>query len=585
MTWQNGGFGPLTWGAVVGVGGGGIVNYSLHFTAASSQYVDLGNTFRFTETQPFSISLWVFATSFSTSPGIFSNQSSGNGGYELFFTSSGQLHLQFFDGHSHNREVRTSTPLSTNTWYHIVYTDSGSNGASGKLYINGVEDTVAVSSTALSSIVYASSTRIGGDAYSEYFSGYIDEVSVWGAALNSTQVTALYNYGSPTDLTGSIGLTSWYPMGGGSDNDSVVYDRVGSADGTVTNGAALKQFSPFSLHRVFSQQVRNNPLAIIGSGKLYVPYYASGNTDPGYDAPDLEIWSLSSPTSPSLTGTLATTYDAEVAPYYLAFKGNYAYLTYFKGNGNFLNVIDISNPASPTIVATVNDPIMYQACQIVIVDNYAYVMGNVQGSSDEGRTDIVDISNPLSPTVVGHFTTPYFPYGVSTSGDYLYISGNGPGTIKVYDISNRTSPTVATTLTPATTPPMYSIVDGNYLYVGEGGVTGKLEVFDISNKAAPVNVATLTLSSGSPMYPVINNSRRLLFIPHNVAGTMDVVSIYDPTNPFLAGSYDLGLDAGSHQKNPTGIGIINDRLYLSSTTDAGGGGIGDYLGYLEVIQL
>jgi len=65
------------------------------------------------------------------------------------------------------------------------------------------------------------------------------EITLWGAALNSTQISELYNSGryfDPTSHSLSANLESWYRFNDTldpPDTNTTIFDRVGSNDGTV----------------------------------------------------------------------------------------------------------------------------------------------------------------------------------------------------------------------------------------------------------------------------------------------------------------------------------------------------------------
>jgi hypothetical protein len=552
---------------------------SILLTAASSQYVDLGNNFQFAPTDAFSISLWVFARSFSSSPAIFSNQSSGNGGYDFYLTTGGQLHLQFFDGHSHNREVRTSASLTTGRWYHVVYTDSGSNGASGKLYVNAVEDTVAVSSTALSSIVYASSTRIGGDSYNEYFDGYIGEVSIWATELNSTQVAAIYNGGRPTNLSGSTGLLSWNLMGNGlGDTTSLVKDQVGSANGTIINGAAYKQFAPFSLTPTFSQEIDRNPnIAVPYQGNLFIPFFDGGFPDAAI--PDMQKWSIASPTSPSLNTTLATSYPTNRGPLCFTIGGNgLGYLTFF--NPNLTNNVEVIDPSALTVSASISTTLGYMSNVVYVNSTTAYILGNTSDLT-AGSAAIVDLT---TNTVLSYFTIPKNQSSAGIVGvivgTRLYVIEYPSATLQVFDISSPRSPVAGTSIALSTTPlTITADPNGQYLYVTEGDSgTGKVEVIAITTPDSPSVAKTLTVDV-NPLGPAISTSRRLLIVPAGLGGKLQAISIYDPPNAFVGGSYTFPIDAHGFQIEPTAVTNVDDTLYVAGQSN------NDAYGYLDAITL
>jgi len=144
-----------------------------------------------------------------------------NGYYmEVTIAANGYLYSKFGLG---NGTAETKVNISTNsggappyvgdTWYNLVATWDGSDMT---LYINGV----SLGTTAFSGpITYDASqeTWIGnrGRGVADYFVGSIDEVSLFNVGKNSSEVAAIYNSGTPTDLSGETGLAGWWRMGEG----------------------------------------------------------------------------------------------------------------------------------------------------------------------------------------------------------------------------------------------------------------------------------------------------------------------------------------------------------------------------------
>jgi hypothetical protein len=92
----------------------------------------------------------------------------------------------------------------------------------------------------------------------------------------------------------------------------------------------------------------------------------------------------------------------------------------------FLHVIDISNPASPTIAGSVGTPDFPR--DVAVSGTYAYV-------ADTSSLQVVDISNPALPVIVD--SVDYPAVSVEVVGDLAYL--NGP---LVLDISDPASPVV-----------------------------------------------------------------------------------------------------------------------------------------------
>ena len=95
--------------------------------------------------------------------------------------------------------MNNTTPVSMNTWYHIVLTlSSGTlNNVVGNLYFNGV----LIESVANCGEISTSQndgthkqTFIFGRESSEYFEGYIDDFRIYNKALSADEVKAVYGY-------------------------------------------------------------------------------------------------------------------------------------------------------------------------------------------------------------------------------------------------------------------------------------------------------------------------------------------------------------------------------------------------------
>ena len=87
-----------------------------------------------------------------------------------------------------------------NQWVHIVAVYDGTLG-SGKIYINGVDSTVATLNVSPASLGSATSSLTIGDdvnavASFKVWNGSIDQVAIWNRVLSPTEITELYNSGN-----------------------------------------------------------------------------------------------------------------------------------------------------------------------------------------------------------------------------------------------------------------------------------------------------------------------------------------------------------------------------------------------------
>ena len=246
----------------------GFVNeYSLDFDG-TNDYVDFGDATVFTPNgslagRGFSIGLWLKTTDATTvgfpPNNIFllgkSNTLGGNTEYTMQIQSTGKISLTLvgngggapFDP---SARLTTSTALNDGNWKHIIFTwDLGSpvTTSNFKVYVNGSQDTSATifTSGTLTSVknglapLTLATTGVG--PFSSYLEGKLDEVFIVDDALSSSQVTDIYNGGTPIDMTTINHLVGWWrngdPTGTGA-FPTIVDASSNSNDGTMTNMAS-----------------------------------------------------------------------------------------------------------------------------------------------------------------------------------------------------------------------------------------------------------------------------------------------------------------------------------------------------------
>jgi len=214
--------------------------YSLDLDG-TNDYMDIPDSTAL-ETTAFTWSAWFYCTAINryniivdtaTSTGSFN-------GYELFVVNS--TNKIRFSSYSISDYIDSTTTVSANTWYHVAAThESGSD----KLYVNG---TLEASGSASNFIVSdAANLRIGGsNVYNLYHQGLIDEVSFFNSALSASDVSSIYNSGTPADIS-SLSPVGWWRMGDNDSGTGTTITNQGSAssiDGTLTNGPTFSTTVP-----------------------------------------------------------------------------------------------------------------------------------------------------------------------------------------------------------------------------------------------------------------------------------------------------------------------------------------------------
>jgi hypothetical protein len=115
----------------------------------------------------------------------------------LNFQSTGYIKIQLGDGVGLSFEVETSTDYYDAQWHHVVLTkERGATTDTIKLY---VDNSLIGTDTSVNTHVIQNSAdlefgRVSSYSLPErYFKGYLDEVGIWNKALNSTEVSDLWN--------------------------------------------------------------------------------------------------------------------------------------------------------------------------------------------------------------------------------------------------------------------------------------------------------------------------------------------------------------------------------------------------------
>ncbi|MHC5536888.1 FG-GAP-like repeat-containing protein [Singulisphaera rosea] len=113
---------------------------------------------------------------------------------------------------SFSTQSPASVILNSNTWYYVAFTyepDVDSNGDDElTLYVNGVQVAQSIGlGTLPSSAAISGGSDFdmlvgaqGGSEVSQFFGGYVGDLSIWPSALTSSQILALYGGGLPSTI-------------------------------------------------------------------------------------------------------------------------------------------------------------------------------------------------------------------------------------------------------------------------------------------------------------------------------------------------------------------------------------------------
>lgn len=191
---------------------------------------------------------------------------------------------------------------------------------------------------------------------------------------------------------------------------------------------------------------------------------------------EVQTYDIAEKEHPVLVHRLATDYGLETITIY----DNSVFL----GSTTALYILDISDPAAPTIQSKSERllDIGFSGCDPVAVkDNYAYstikTIQNVCGSiSAQSALVVYDITDKTAPVVVGIYPLG-IPNGLGYKDNYLFVCDEGRDQLLVFDISDPKMITRAG-FDVSITDPYDLIVDGQRMIVSS---KTDFLVFDISD--------------------------------------------------------------------------------------------------------
>jgi hypothetical protein len=232
----------LAYFAMAGVSDGAVTHTSYDNAASfngTTQYLSVTSNSNLTVTgSSFSYSFWLNQSALGTYCVIGKTAITDTKEFQIFCNSGSIAFAVFPDGTNANKKEVTSAAIPANTWAFVTCVYNSGNGTIS-VYVNAgtpvtVGSVLSITQTNTNSLqfgVYVSSLY--------YFSGKINAVGFWKRALDSTEITSLYNNGIGLTYSGivSAGLTSNIKGYWALNQASVTADSAGS--NTLTNNGTV----------------------------------------------------------------------------------------------------------------------------------------------------------------------------------------------------------------------------------------------------------------------------------------------------------------------------------------------------------
>ena len=217
----------------------GHINYGAGFNGSTS-FIDTNNVFS-NNVSKITYSAWAYFDNLNTQNFIMFPDSGNTGaGFGFFDYGNGNLYVQSDNTTNSNRGLVSNSGLyNTNEWVHFaIVFDGTATGNSDRLkaYVNSNLVTLTFEGTIPTTTKSSSyNLLIGSRGGGISFSGSIDQVRIFQSALDSTQVTQLYDetacvYTCTTDTVDyPTTNVAYYKL------DNTAEDETGTYDGTATN--------------------------------------------------------------------------------------------------------------------------------------------------------------------------------------------------------------------------------------------------------------------------------------------------------------------------------------------------------------
>jgi len=355
-----------------------------------------------------------------------------------------------------------------------VYED-GDAGTGGSGVGGGVEATTQCHVETLVPDFGSADVQIAGNAFRITWSDPVDPATLQGSIRllrleDDVEVPTTINVidDKSIDLvpTGSLRFFSDYGI------------DVGSSVTTAQGTACLPDSSAFSTRKPTFDPLESQPgpvngFVVIGSIGLAASTASRG----------LEIYDLTDPAQPALTGVVGT----DQVPLGISTDGTFAYVP---TGWNGVLIYNVSDPSAPKFEGVAGTP-GYAQEAVPFVNASKRLLAVADGTAG---LRIIDVSNPKGPTDVSVVNPSGSSnpgvIGVAAQGDMLAVAQGSLG-FALVDASNPASPTVLASrpseITPGTfgnpQPVTHVALDGSTLFIAMAAKG--FEAFDISEPTAP----------------------------------------------------------------------------------------------------
>ena len=202
--------------------------YSLEFDGVDD-YVDCGQIDAFKGVTGFTISGWFKQTTLGVKGFMFGAYISNSNFISAETWNDNNMYFEIREGASSYAQFNTyASVVTAGEWFHMAMVFDGTEPIDNnrlKAYINGSPLSMSHSAAAIPTITLATQGDLilgNHTGYNNYWEGGIDEFAIFDTPFSPSQITTLYNGGTPNDIS-SLNPTNYYKV------DGSVYPNIDNA--------------------------------------------------------------------------------------------------------------------------------------------------------------------------------------------------------------------------------------------------------------------------------------------------------------------------------------------------------------------
>lgn len=396
-------------------------------------------------------------------------------------------------------------------------TRSHSNGRSGSGCGNGgILHIIDISNPLAPRLVNTITTASGGcSATYKAFDLFVSNNYVYVADSDpyGLRVMDLSNPGQPVELGNSGGWTE----------AMIIQDGYAYVSNGYWGGFRIVDISdPTTLNQVASYETLNStgPLAMVGQ-IIYLAEEAEGPREVPEAKDGLRLLDVSNPISPTAIGFYPTPGPIQT----LTIANGYAYLA----TAGQLHILDVSDPAKPVEVGVYDQA--YTFNHFTSAGGPLYLADNA-----ENELQVIDASQPLTPTIIATATiNAKSLVKIISQPPYVYVvEKNG---LRLLSMADATTPTELSFYSTGNHLLSDAVIVNNYAYILVQADFGLLlHVIDLSTPSQPKKVGdSYDLLSGSSAGTLIQTANRLYLHYQRDGGWVLALSLANPAAPRTIG--------------------------------------------------